>query len=211
MGRSVKAPVGRRERKAQETRLRILDAAEALFVRDGYAATSIASVAEAADVAVQTVYAVFGNKRTLLTQLVEVRVVGDDDATPLTQRDEWQALEAEPDPHRQLELLASFSIRMGRRLGALYAVMTAAAGADPEIGQLLNIRQQSRYKDQRRLVQLLARRGALRPDLSETHATDIMWTIANPNTYRTLVTDRRWSEEEYRSWLGQLLACALLR
>ena len=43
-------------RKALATRHRVLDAAETLFVRDGYAATTIAAIAEEADVAVQTVW-----------------------------------------------------------------------------------------------------------------------------------------------------------
>ena len=90
--------LGRRARKAMATRHRVLDAAETLFVRDGYAATTIASVAEEADVAVQTVYAVFGTKRAILSELLAVRVAGDDDAIPVQGRGPWQAIEREPDP-----------------------------------------------------------------------------------------------------------------
>ncbi len=51
-----------REERAQVTRRRIADAARRLFFRDGYAATTIARIATEADVAVQTVYAVYGSK-----------------------------------------------------------------------------------------------------------------------------------------------------
>ena len=93
----VKTPLGRRARKALETRRRVLDAAEALFTRDGYAATTMTAIADQADVAVQTLYAVFGNKRALLTELIDARVVGDDHAGPLPDREDWQAMEREVD------------------------------------------------------------------------------------------------------------------
>lgn len=43
-------------------------------------------LAEQADVAVQTVYAVFGTKRAILTELLDVRIVGDDQSTTLRDR-----------------------------------------------------------------------------------------------------------------------------
>jgi TetR/AcrR family transcriptional regulator of autoinduction and epiphytic fitness len=210
MAKPVKLPSGRREQKARATRLRILEAAESLFVRDGYATTTINAIAEAADVAVQTVYAVFSTKRAILTELLALRVVGDDDGTPLRDRSEWQAMEQERDPTRQLDLLASIATRIGARMSSLYAVMAAAAGADAEIAEMYRRQQDARYRDQRRVARYLARKHALKPGLSQTRATDIMWAIANPNTYRALVGERQWPVDEYQRWLGQTLASALL-
>ena len=68
---------------------------------DGYAATTMNAIADEADVAVQTLYAVFGNKRALLTTLINARVAGDDQTGPLRDREDWQAMERETDPHRQ--------------------------------------------------------------------------------------------------------------
>lgn len=88
--------LGRRARKARATRQCIIGAAEVLFVRDGYTATTIEVIAGEADVAVQTVYAVFGNKRAILIELMNSAVGGDDDDhTPLTERPEWLAMQAE--------------------------------------------------------------------------------------------------------------------
>src|SRR5438874_11507191 len=64
---------GRREQAAQ-TRARILDAAYRLLLAGGYEAPTIQMVAEAAGVAVQTGYFVFGTKARLLAA-VEHRVV----------------------------------------------------------------------------------------------------------------------------------------
>jgi AcrR family transcriptional regulator len=200
----------RRRRNAAATRARVLAAAEALFVRDGYASTTITAIAEQADVAVQTVYAVFGNKRTVLTELLAWRVVGDEAPTPLRDRAEWREMEQEPDPHRQLMLLASIATGIGTRMAGLYGVLAGAAGSDPEIAELFRLQQQQRWQDQRRVARSLARRGALRPGLSPARATDILWALANPHTYRSLIGDRRWPTEDYERLLGLLLTSALL-
>jgi AcrR family transcriptional regulator len=211
MDEPVKSGPGRRQRKAQATRRRVLDAAETLFTRDGYATTTMAAIAEEADVAVQTVYAVFGTKRAILIELLAVRVVGDDDGTPLQDRQDWQDMEREADPSRQLALLASIATRIGNRMAALYGVMAGAAGSDPEIAEMYHRQQQARHTDQRRVARSLARKGALRAGLSEARATDIMWAIANPSTHSSLIGERGWAPEEYERWLGQVLISALLQ
>ena len=132
MEEPVKPAPGRRARKALATRHRVLDAAETLFVRDGYAAATIAAIAEKADVAVQTVYAVFGNKRAILNELLATRVVGDNHVSPLHSREQWQAIEREPDPRRQLALLAALATQIGNRIGSLYQVLAGAAGSTPK-------------------------------------------------------------------------------
>jgi len=201
-------PPGRRQRKAQATRRRVLDAAETLFVRDGYAATAITAIAAEADVAPQTVYAVFGNKRSILTGLLAARVAGDDEPAPLRTRPQWRDLEAEPDPQRLIALLAAIATGIGSRVAALYDVLAAAA--DPELAGDYQRQQQARHADQRRLARALAGRGALRTGLTESHATDVMWTLASPQTYRALVLDRGWSAADYQRWLAEVLACSLL-
>ena len=210
MPASVKSRATRRAQKALATRRRILDAAETLFTRDGYATTTIAAIADQADVAVQTVYAVFGTKRAVLSELLTTRVVGDDNGTPLKDRDGWRAMEAETEPRRQLELLAAIATRIGERMGGLYDVLAAAAGSDPEIAGMYRHQQQSRYNDQRRVARLLARQGALRPGLSQARATDIMWAVANPTMHHGLVAERGWAAGEYQRWLTHVLTCSLL-
>jgi TetR/AcrR family transcriptional regulator of autoinduction and epiphytic fitness len=213
MAPRVKAGVGpgRRERKALQTRRRILDAAERLFVQTGYTATTITAIAEAADVAAQTVYAVFGTKRAILAELLEVRTVGDDTSMPLRDREYWQAMENQADPHRQLEMLAVIATRIGERIGALSQVLSVAAGSDADIAALYQQRQNARYQDQRRLVRRLSRSGALRAGLSEAQATDTLGLLAKPQTYDQLVTRRKWPVKEYERWLAHLLSCALLQ
>jgi TetR/AcrR family transcriptional regulator, regulator of cefoperazone and chloramphenicol sensitivity len=57
-----------RQRQAEDTRRRILDAARALFREAGYAGTTLDAIAAAAGVSPKTVSA-FGSKRGLLAAL----------------------------------------------------------------------------------------------------------------------------------------------
>ena len=109
----------------------MLVAAEDLFTRRGYAATTMNAIADEADVAVQTSYAVFGNKRALLTTLINARVAGDDEAGPLRNREDWQAMERETDAERQIARFAAIATRIGARSAAINEVIAGAAGAAP--------------------------------------------------------------------------------
>jgi TetR/AcrR family transcriptional regulator of autoinduction and epiphytic fitness len=205
----VNPELGRRARKALETRHRVLDAAELLFTREGYAATTMTAIADEADVAVQTLYAVFGNKRTMLVELIYARVTGDG-AGSLPDRDDWKAMEHEADPRQQIAMFAAIATRIATRSAAINEVMAGAAAADPEIAAIYEQQRNARYEDQRRIARSLARNKALRPGMSEKRAADVIWAIATTRTYRALVGEREWSTDQYERWLADLLAHALL-
>ncbi|SRR5581483_1420724 len=201
--------MSRRQQKALATRGRVLDAALELFLADGYATTTITAIADAADVAVQTVYAVFGTKKAILDEL-RARAVAGDEPGPLRQRGDWQAMERERDPRAQLEMLAAIATRIGAAMGPLYEVMSGAAASDPEIATTFRRQQQARYDDQHHVARALARHGALRDGVTAKDATDIMWTIASPRTHHSLVVERGWSPEKYERWLAATLVATLL-
>jgi TetR/AcrR family transcriptional regulator of autoinduction and epiphytic fitness len=199
-----------RAREARETRRRIVEAAARLFVRDGYAATSIGAIAQEAGVAVPTVYAGLRNKAGVLRAVVDLTVRGDDEAVPLASRAEWREMEREDDPRRQLALFARIHRQIGDREAAVFAQLEAAAGADSEATRMLADHDDRRYKTQSRLARSLHRKKALRPGLTAREAADLIWTLASERTYLALVRDRGWGPENYERWVMEQLEAALL-
>jgi TetR/AcrR family transcriptional regulator, regulator of autoinduction and epiphytic fitness len=199
-----------RARQARETRRRIAEAAALLFARQGYSATSISAIAEAAGVAVPTVYASLRSKANILRAVVELTVRGDDEAAPVASRARWQEIERRQDPREQLTLFAHLHRQICDREAAVFAQLEAAAGADPEGTQLLAEHDQRRYETQRRLARSLHRRKQLKPGLAAREAADIIWTLASERTYLALVRDRGWKAHNYERWLAEQLLAALL-
>jgi len=199
-----------RARQARETRRRIVEAAAELFVRDGYSATSMAAIAEAAGVAAPTVYATLRSKAGILRAVVDLTVRGDDEEAPLSARAAWQEIDRETDPLRQLELFARVHREICEREAPVFAQLEAAAGSDPEATQLLAGHDQRRYETQMRLARSLRRGRRLRPGLTARTAADVIWTIASERTYLALVEKRGWKPKDYERWVLAQLTAGLL-
>ncbi|HWT25951.1 MAG TPA: helix-turn-helix domain-containing protein [Solirubrobacteraceae bacterium] len=199
-----------RARQAGETRRRIVEAAALLFAQEGYSATSVKAIAEAAGVAVPTVYASLRSKANILRAVVDLTVRGDDGAAPLASRADWQEVERQQDARAQLSLFARLHRGICDREAAIFAQLEAAAGADPEAAQLLAEHDRRRYETQRRLARGLQRRKQLKPGLTARRAADVMWTLASERTYLALVRDRGWKADDYERWVAEQLVAALL-
>ena len=76
----------KRVERARSTQRTILDVARAAFVDQGYAATTLADIATAAGVSVETIYKAFGNKPGLVKRIVDIAIVGDDEPRSLEER-----------------------------------------------------------------------------------------------------------------------------
>ncbi len=192
-----------RQEQARTTRLAILEAAHALFVQHGYGATTLQGIADRASVSVATVYAAFGNKRTVLKELVDVSIAGDDEPVPIADRDWVADLAAEPDRHQRIRMLAAGGRRILERRAAVDAVVDAAGATDPEIRALSNEMRRQRREGQARLLALVAGADGLRPGLEPEEAADILYAIASPETYRLLVEQRGWTPERFEQWLAE--------
>jgi AcrR family transcriptional regulator len=206
----VKAPRDRRSRQAAATRARIVEAAGRLFAERGYAATTIDAVAAEADVAVETVYARFKNKRNLLRAYLDISIVGDTEPVPLLDRPEVQAVRAAIDQREQVQLLARIMRGVLVRNAPVHAVLRAAAAVDPELEALVAEDDKRRRATQRAFVEMLASRGPLRDELSINDATDTMSAVANPETYAYLTKRRGWTPARVERWLADSLTLLLL-
>jgi AcrR family transcriptional regulator len=201
----------RRREQAVATRLEILEAAQRLFERDGYAATTMAAVAAEARVALKTVYIAFETKSGVLRALWNLRLRGGREDVPVAEQQWYRAVLEERDPERQLRINAHNSAHGKVRIGGLLEVIRSAAPIDPDIAALWN-RIQTEYRDnQRAIVESINNKAALNQSLDVERAADILWTINHPNTWQLLVRQRGWTTDQYEQWSADAACAQLLK
>ncbi len=198
-----------RQEQAGETRTRILEASRRLFLERGYVATSIEAIAREAGVAGQTVYAAYGNKRTVMARLMDVSI-GDAQPVGILERREPQRMRREPDQRTQLRMMAHGIREIMERAGPIFDVMRSAGTAEPEVAALYGRIQDERRRNMARVVGWVAENGPLRDGLSMDDAADIVWTLTSAEVHRLLTADRGWPEERYERWLGDTLIASML-
>jgi AcrR family transcriptional regulator len=192
----------RRRAQAEATRAEILAAAQRLLERDGYAATTMASVAAEAGVALKTVYLAFATKSGMLRALWNVLLRGDAEDVPMGERPWFRDLLAEPDPGARLDRLARQSCAVKDRAGPLMVVIRDAAAADADVAALWD-RIETQFREMLGpLAGTFADEGALRPGLDAARAADLLWALNHPDLWRLLVRVRGWSLGEYEDWLA---------
>jgi AcrR family transcriptional regulator len=191
-------------------RAAVVQAARALFLERGYAATTVEAISAASDVPPATVYRLFSSKLGILKALLDVSIAGDDEAAPLTDRPSVRTLLADPDPRNQLSGFAGITRGIMTRTEPVYRILVSAAGSDPDAAALLARQTRHRQRGQAQIARVLARAGALRPELRERAAADIIHALMSPEVYRLLVSDCGWRPERYEQWLKGILIDQLL-
>jgi AcrR family transcriptional regulator len=199
-----------RKAQARETHRKIIEAARQLFTERGYTGATIEAIAQAAEVAPETIYAVFGNKRALLARLIDISVGGDDEPIPILERPGPRAVMQEPDPHRQLQGFAQDIASILERVAPIFEIMRLAAKTEPDIAALLQALLKERFQNMTIFVQRLSDRGPLLVGLEVTQAAEIVWTLTSPEVFQLLTTDRGWSKAQYSQWLADTLTRLLL-
>lgn len=195
----------RRRQHAQLTRNAVLEAARSLFVERGFAATSIAAVARRAQVSAETVYAVFGSKRALLAQLLDVAIAGSGGAAPVMDQPWVEEMRREPDPRRRLRILARNGAAILERRAAIDEVVRGAAAADPELAELWRRGRAERFAGQRELLRIALGGAALTPGMGLDDGAAVLYAIGSPEAYLALVVDRGWAPARFADWYAETL------
>jgi len=210
MAKTVKRPYvsAKREAQAKATRTSIVQAALKLFTANGYVATTIQAVADEADVAVQTVYATFGNKRELLRQVLESAVGGDDAAEAMPESPALTAIARETDARKRAELDAALSTEISRRVAPVVRVLREAATVDEEFAATSAQITAQRRTDMKAAAKLLAGTDGLKIPLELALGT--LYVLYNPENFTSLTVDFGWSEKRYERWLAEMLYRTLL-
>ncbi|MEW6155669.1 MAG: helix-turn-helix domain-containing protein [Actinomycetota bacterium] len=204
--RRYSSPV--RDEQAALTRSRILDAAGELFLERGYARTTVQDMADRAEVARDTVHAVFGSKARVLTALIDTRLVPGDGPANITETPPAQAIRDEVDPRRQIELFGIWAAGVSARLRPVFEILRTASAVEPEMASVFKEMDRYRLKNMQTFARWFAARGPLR--VSTERAAEIIWALASPDVARMLCDELGWSEAEHSQWLADTLARALL-
>jgi AcrR family transcriptional regulator len=207
----VKRPYrsARRREQAGETRQRIIRAAHDLFVNQGYGRTTMADVANAAGVAVETVYAAFRNKPTLLRQVWYATFRGDEQDIRLLDRPEIRAVLAEPDLATRLRAHAVALTPVFRRITPLLRALQGATTSEPAAAGMLAEFDERRLDAARHYARAAAATGQL--GVSEQECSDLLAATMEGGLWYRLVEERGWSEERFAHLLGSIWVAALVR
>jgi AcrR family transcriptional regulator len=193
-----------RQRQAEETRQRILEAARSLFESQGYAATTLEAIAETALVSPKTIAAVFGSKRALLAEVI------NPEAFSTHVRQLIEELRATEDLSRRLSLVAQITRQAYEPLASSLELLRTAGAVAPELADVARQIEARRRQNQARLIASLRDQEMLRPGLSFEEATDVLWALTSYDLYRMLVVEQGWEPVRYEMWLARLLIEHLL-
>ena len=199
-----------RQARTRRTRSAVVDAARTLFLERGYAATTIEAISGLSDTPQATVYRLFSSKLGILKAVLDVSVVGDDQAVAMLDRPQVRALVSDEDPKEQLAGFAALLREVMARAAPMHRILADAARSDEDAASLLAQLGRQRQEGQRRIARSLARSGALRPGLRERDVADVIYALASPEVYGLLVFDRGWSAERYEKWVNAILIDQLL-
>jgi AcrR family transcriptional regulator len=189
-----------RRAAAAVTRDRICAAAEELFVRVGYARTSIRAVAKAAAVAEATIYLTFPGKAALLDAVI-VRATRDNPSEGL-------GAIAAARPEDILPRLAASNAVLMARAGRLIALGESASLMDAELRPLRERAHDNLRAALRVIADRLGDAGLLRASALE--AADNLYAIAGESTYLRMTEGAGLPPDQYARWLTDILEAILL-
>jgi AcrR family transcriptional regulator len=202
----------KRDEAARGTRRKIRAAGEQLFLRDGYAATTMAAVARAAGVSERTVYIAFSSKADLLTEIIRVGVRGDDQLAALRDREDVRRAEQAPNADELLARFAAASTEVMARAARFIGLAEAAAAGDPALSAIRDRAHAAIRADMRNVASALEELQALRRGVDAELAADILFAIAgNDSVYRRLTDERGHADQVYAEMIERALRGALLR
>jgi AcrR family transcriptional regulator len=202
--KAVKGARGRRADYAALTRQAIIDTARTLFAAKGFFATTVEDIASGARVAPATVYAVGGGKHGLLRTLMD-----EWRAAPIIQAT-YEHVGTLGDGETILRATASGTRVVREQWGDVMRMVLATAPHDARVAESLATVTGNYRQGMALTAQRLAGIGALKPDVSASHATDVLWFYFGYSSYFTLTDENGWPLAEAEKWLLAQASLALL-
>jgi AcrR family transcriptional regulator len=192
-----------RQRQADETRTRIIAAARKQLEQKGYDGMTIEAIAQAAEVAVPTVYANFRSKAGIVAEILDAARFGE------AYQQAVREVMAEERPRERLQYAARIARRIYESESSIHDLLRGAGALAPSLAQQAEESECRRYESQRHLIEGLAGAKKLRPGLTVEQARDILWALTSRDLYRLLVRERGWSPSQYEDWLRETMVGTL--
>jgi AcrR family transcriptional regulator len=189
-----------RQVQAEETRIRIAQAARRLFAARGYGATSIESIAKEAGVATRTVYSAYGTKREILSLLCDLWL---STANAFAGAQEVLAIE---DPIERLRGAAAWLANLYSSGFDIVLIFEAATDESAETKALLRSKLAGRNEVMDAMIASIE--PELRIPLKQAQA--VYRALSAPGVYQELVEESGWTPAEFEEFVADSLRRQLL-
>jgi AcrR family transcriptional regulator len=177
-------------------------------LNDGFAATTVAAIANEARVSVDTIYKAFGGKPGLVSAICQEALSGEGPVPAETRSDAMQATER--DPREIIRGWGVLTTEVAPRIAPILLLVRAAATAEPEMARLQSQLNAQRLERMTHNARSLANTGGLRAEVTVEHAGEILWTYSSPELYELLVLACGWPLDGYGKFIVDAMIAALL-
>jgi len=196
-----------RSERAGVSRSRTLEVARQRFLANGYASTSVESIAAAARISPSTIYKSYGGKRGLARAVCEQALAG---VGPSAAEERSNALRTLDDPHQVAAGWGDLVAEVAPRIAPLLLVLRDAARTDHEAAGLYDELDRTRLARMADNARHLAQGGHLRSGVTAGEARDVMWMCSSPELYDLLVRRRRWSPGKFGRFVADTITGVLI-
>ena len=194
----------RRERTAEATRVRVLDAAKTLFARHGIDRVTIEQIGEKAGAATSTVYALYKSKDGILQTIMREALFGE----------RFRSAQAVMDGVTDSAVLVALTAHVAKAIyvseSAELGLIRGASAFSPALRKIEAEFENIRFEMQRERMRLLFSQSKAKKGLELSKAQRIMWMYTSRDVYRMLVEEGGWTPEQYQQWLSTTLVEALV-
>jgi AcrR family transcriptional regulator len=174
---------------AAATRQRIIDVTRECLASAPLENVGLPAIAERAGVARSTIYIAFGSREGLMLAVAE----------DLLRRGGFerigQALR-NPDAVAAMDASLREGVRMYEQEQAVGRAMLSLAAVDRDAASGAARLNRGRKEGMAALARRLAAQGALRPDVREADAADVLWVVTSFDTFLQLYSERGLSADE---------------
>jgi AcrR family transcriptional regulator len=201
MRKAVK-PAGLRAARVAENEERIVRAANELFVRDGYQATTLTAVADVAGVAHRTVYVRFGSKAALLKRVIDVALVGDLAPIDVVSREWYRTATTAPTLEARIVALAEGSARLVGSAADVIMVAREGELTEPLLAAAARAGRAATRDAIRTFWTRACDDGLLPTGCDLTWLADTTSVLAHAETYLLMRETLQVTPEQYQTWLA---------